>query len=157
MSERSSPGFQLDLADVTREVLASAAAAAQARGLSLTIELHPAPMHGDAERLGEAVRNLVHNAIEYNRPNGSVRVSTVQADRVVRLEVRDTGIGVDAAELPRIFDRFYRADTSRSRAAGGSGLGLAIVKWIVEEHGGRIECRSDSTGTTFTSTFPAEA
>jgi signal transduction histidine kinase len=146
----------VDLAEVARDVVASLETTARSRGVKVTADLQPALVAGDAERLRELVHNLAINAIEYNRPAGSVHVSTSLDGDIVRLQVRDSGIGIDAGELPRIFDRFYRADSSRGRAVGGSGLGLAIAKWIVEEHGGTIACDSDrSTGTTFTSTLPA--
>lgn len=146
----------IDLAEIARDVLASTASRACASDVSLEAHLAPAIVSGDRVRLHELVQNLVHNAVQYNRPHGRVRVSTSRVDGAVRLEVHDTGIGIAPADLPHVFDRFYRADAARSRVVGGSGLGLAIARWIVEAHGGTIQAESTpATGTTFTSRFPA--
>ena len=83
--------------------------------------------------------NLMENAIKYNLPGGKVFVSVCRDGDQVLLEVADTGIGIPAADLPHIFDRFYRTDASRSRGTGGTGLGLAIVKSVVESHDGTVE------------------
>jgi signal transduction histidine kinase len=100
------------------------------------------------------ITNLVANAIEYNRPGGEVRVSVAQSGEWVVLEVKDNGIGISEADLPNIFERFYRADYSRS-ADGHTGLGLAICKSIVDSHGGSIAAKSRlGSGTTFTVGLP---
>ena len=92
--------------------------------------------------------NLIENAIRYT-PAGSVTVSARCVDDEVVIAVRDTGIGIGAEHLGRIFERFYRADPSRSRAEGGTGLGLAIVRHLVEAHGGRVSAESvPGAGTT---------
>jgi two-component system, OmpR family, sensor kinase len=145
----------VDLADVARDVLALVASRAAAADVSLDARLEPAIVTGDRDRLRELVHNLVHNAVQYNRAHGLVRVSTCRSDGRVRVEVHDTGMGIAPADLPHVFDRFYRADAARSRAVGGSGLGLAIARGIAEAHGGAIEVRSSpATGTTFTARFP---
>jgi two-component system phosphate regulon sensor histidine kinase PhoR len=105
---------------------------------------------GDRERLRVVFENLLENAIKYNRPHGEVRVSYARQNGVVRIEVADTGVGIAADHLPRIFERFYRVDKNRSREVGGTGLGLAIVKHIVEAHGSTVHVESTvGKGSTF--------
>jgi signal transduction histidine kinase len=104
---------------------------------------------GDAERLSQVVTNLLTNAIQYNKPGGEVRVKLASADGLAVLSVTDTGQGIAAENLPRVFGRFFRADESRT-GAGNAGLGLAISKAIVEAHGGTIEVASEeNAGTSF--------
>jgi len=107
--------------------------------------------------LYQIVFNLVENAIKYNLPGGSVEVSGYHRESRVLLEVADTGVGIPEADVPRIFDRFYRVDKARSRAAGGTGLGLSIVSDTVKSHGGVISVsrREDGPGTRFQVEFPA--
>ncbi len=110
---------------------------------------------GDPDRLKQVLLNLVDNAIKYTPSGGEVTLSLERDADWVRVSVADTGIGIPAQDLPKIFDRFYRVDKARSREKGGSGLGLAIGKWIVEAHGGRIEVQSElGKGTTFTVWLP---
>ena len=105
---------------------------------------------GDEKRIGQVLTNLIGNSISYGNQNGVTTVRIKEEEAHLSIEVEDNGIGIPEASLPRIFERFYRVDASRSRAAGGSGLGLAIVKHIVEAHGGQIEVRSVvDRGTTF--------
>jgi two-component system phosphate regulon sensor histidine kinase PhoR len=98
---------------------------------------------GAAYELRQALRNLVDNALLYTPGEGSVVIRTFQAGDHVAVEVRDTGIGISADDLPRIFDRFYRTDTARSSETGGIGLGLSIARKIVELHQGRLEVESE--------------
>ena len=99
--------------------------------------------------------NLLHNAVEYNHPDGTIELLGRRAEGAVVFEVRDTGIGIPADVRDKIFERFYRADPSRSRDEGGTGLGLAIVKHLVEAHGGRVSAESErGIGTTITCWFP---
>ncbi len=98
---------------------------------------------GDADRLVQVIGNLVHNAVKYNQPDGRVEVGYRLAGELVEIFVRDTGRGIPAEHLPRIFERFYRVDKQRSRDVGGTGLGLAIVKHIVEAHGSRVRVESE--------------
>ncbi len=110
---------------------------------------------GDPERLGQVITNLLTNAIQYNRPKGEVRVDLKLQNGLAVLTVADTGQGIAAADLPRLFGRFYRADKSRT-GSGNSGLGLAISKAIVEAHAGTIEVASkEYSGTAFTIRLPA--
>lgn len=110
----------------------------------VTIETHldAATVVGDRDRLTDLVTNLFSNAIQYNRDGGQVSVDVWPEGGDACLRVRDTGTGISAGDLPRVFDRFYRADKARTTHSGGAGLGLAIAKWIVEAHGGRIVCHS---------------
>ncbi|MEW5720704.1 MAG: HAMP domain-containing sensor histidine kinase, partial [Chloroflexota bacterium] len=110
---------------------------------------------GDADRLKQLFLNLMDNAIKYTPGGGAVTLSFAREGEWVRVAVADTGVGIPAADLPRIFDRFYRVDKSRAREKGGTGLGLAICKWIVDAHGGRIEVQSQvGKGSTFTVWLP---
>ncbi len=113
---------------------------------------------GDMTSLRRLVVNLIQNAIEHNRPGGTVSVSLRENDGRVEFEVSDTGIGIAAEHLPHIFDRFYKADPARTRLAAekmGAGLGLSIVREIAEFHGATVDLRSvPDTGTTVTVVFP---
>jgi len=116
-----------------------------------------ATVMGDRTRLRQLFLNLVTNAIKYTPRGGEVEVTLRRAGDVATLSVRDTGIGIAAADLPYIFDRFWRADRVRSRGSerGGFGLGLAISQWIVQAHGGILTASSRLTrGTVFTVTLP---
>lgn len=113
----------------------------------------------DPSLLRQVWTNLLHNAIKFTPSGGSIEVSArKEADSAV-VEVRDSGIGIEGENLPRVFDRFFKIDKARSAQAGGSGLGLAIAKKIVELHGGRIEARSDGAGrgATFVVELPLNA
>jgi two-component system phosphate regulon sensor histidine kinase PhoR len=116
-----------------------------------------AVMSGDAAQLAQVVRNLVDNALKYGRPGGPVDVSLeVTGTGWIVVSVRDEGEGIAPEHLPRLTERFYRADTSRSRAAGGTGLGLSIVKHIVERHRGRMDIASrKGAGTSVSLMLPA--
>ncbi len=114
-------------------------------------QLPPVSMQGDSDSLKRLITNLLQNALRYTDAGGKVTVGIEAMGRYVKLEVKDTGVGIPAESLPKIFDRFYRVDKSRSRAQGGVGLGLSIVRAIVDAHKGRIEVTSDvGKGTTFT-------
>ncbi len=109
---------------------------------------------GDKERLRVVFENLLENAIKYNKPSGEVVVSYAKQNGTVRIDVTDTGVGIGAEHLPRIFERFYRVDKNRSREVGGTGLGLAIVKHIVEAHGSSVHVESRvGKGSTFSFTL----
>jgi arsenate reductase len=109
----------------------------------------------DQDRLQQILINLVDNAVKYTPEHGCVTVSAVPVDTVVEVRVIDTGIGIPAAHLPRITERFYRVDRARSRELGGTGLGLAIVKHLVHAHGGALTIESEpERGTTVRFTLP---
>ncbi len=114
-------------------------------------------VEADAERIHQVLFNLVDNAVRFTPPGGEVTISARRDGDRVRVQVRDTGVGVGPEHLPRLFERFYRADASRSRDdGGGTGIGLAIARSIVEGHGGRITAESEpNNGTTLTFDLPA--
>ncbi len=122
-----------------------AAAYAQVAGRAHRFQLDNPPglwTRGDASQLSRVLRNLLDNAFKYTPAGGSVELRSRAEDGQIVLEVADNGGGIDPTDLPYVFDRFYRADRSRSRRTGGSGLGLAIVRAIVERHGGRVAVQS---------------
>lgn len=114
----------------------------------------PLMVKGDRKRIIEVLTNLVINAIKYGKKNGFVKIGFYDFDDKIMLEVSDNGIGIDKKDLPRIFERFFRVDKSRSREQGGTGLGLSIVKHIIEAHNQTINVQSVfNKGTTFTFTL----
>jgi heavy metal sensor kinase len=122
---------------------------AEERGVKISTVLEPVEVTGDSERLAQVITNLLTNAILYNLPDGEVRVKLESQNGLAVLTVSDKGQGIAPEDLPRVFERFYRADKSRS--TGGNGLGLAISKAVVEAHGGTIEVASEeNVGTVFT-------
>lgn len=129
-----------------------------ARTGGLTLDLHSLPgvwVTADRDRLEQVLTNLIDNALKYTPAGGRVQVSVTLDDGDVAVAVSDTGRGIRPEDVPHVFERFYRADRSRTRGSGGTGLGLAIAKHIVEAHGGRIGVRSQmDEGTTFTFTLP---
>jgi two-component system phosphate regulon sensor histidine kinase PhoR len=109
----------------------------------------------DENRLQEVIYNLLDNAVKYSQAEGRITVSAARAADELRISVSDEGAGIPAADLPRVFERFYRADKARSREIGGTGLGLSIVKHIVQLHGGSVDAQSAlGRGSTFTVTLP---
>ncbi|HEY3363502.1 MAG TPA: phosphate regulon sensor histidine kinase PhoR [Symbiobacteriaceae bacterium] len=126
-------------------------------GVKLIIAIPPdlPEVPGDTVRLAQVLLNLVDNALKYTPAGGSVTVSARDTGPTISISVADTGTGIPKADLPRIFERFYRVDKARSRSTGGTGLGLSIVKHIVDAHGGTISVASDTgQGATFTFTLP---
>ncbi len=121
--------------------------------LRMTVPSDLPPVYADAARITQVLLNLLGNALQYTPSGGQVHVEARRDGRFVRFIVSDTGIGVPAADLPHLFERFYRVDKSRSRASGGSGIGLTISKHIVEAHGGRIWAESEGPGKGSTFTF----
>jgi two-component system heavy metal sensor histidine kinase CusS len=136
-----------------RDYYADAAAEA---GVSLTVAtLEDIVVPLDGRLMKQAIGNLVANSIAHTPPGGSIMLSAAQEDGHVRIEVCDTGAGIPPPDLPRVFDRFYRADQSRSSQRGGMGLGLAIVKGIVTLHGGETKIESEmGRGTKVALRFP---
>jgi len=115
-------------------------------------------VRADERRLEEVVHNLLDNAVKYSHQNGRILIQAGAPDQEVVLSVRDEGVGIAANDLPRIFERFYRADRARSRELGGTGLGLSIVKHIAQLHGGRVEAQSVvGEGTTIHVILPNPA
>ena len=127
---------------------------ADERGVKILVEAEHIEIIADSERLAQVVTNLLMNAIQYNNPDGDVRVKLESQNGLAVLTVADTGQGIAAENLPQVFGRFFRADSSRT-GAGNSGLGLAITKAIVEAHGGTIQVASEeNVGTIFTVRLP---
>jgi signal transduction histidine kinase len=129
----------------------------QTRGVQLirTVEPGAERIAGDPDRLEQALQNLAANALRHTPDGGKMTLAAEPAGDAVRLTVRDSGPGIPAEHLPQIFDRFYKADVSRT-SSGGSGLGLSIVKAIVERHGGTITARNDG-GAIFEILLPVHA
>jgi two-component system, OmpR family, phosphate regulon sensor histidine kinase PhoR len=122
--------------------------------LHLVPNKYPLLVEGDYYRLKQVFINLISNAINYTPSDGVVEISVREKESKVMIDIKDTGIGIEKEEIPRIFERFYRVDKARSRNSGGTGLGLAIVKHIVEAHRGSISVQSvNNQGSTFTITL----
>jgi two-component system sensor histidine kinase BaeS len=139
------------MARAARERLTVHAAAFREAGIELRDELaDDAVVDGDPARLAQVLDNLLTNALRYTDRGGTVTVTVRGRRDGVGVDVSDTGVGIAADDLPHVFDRFWRADRSRSRATGGSGVGLAVVQRLVVAHGGRIEVESEpGRGTSF--------
>lgn len=122
---------------------------------SPTIPQHLIQIKANPEHLMQAISNIIKNGIDYNKPNGQVIIDLKQTKNQAIIIISDTGIGIAANEIPRLFDRFYRVDQSRSRQLGGSGLGLSIVQSVIHNYSGTIDITSQPNhGTTVTLTFP---
>jgi heavy metal sensor kinase len=131
---------------------------AKERGIEIQLEGSDVSVQGDVSALSRIFMNLVENAVKYNREGGRIRLSIERRNGSARVEVADTGPGIPAEHLPKLFRRFYRADPARSRESGGTGLGLALVKSYVEALSGTVAVRSSAEeGTTFTLEFPVSA
>jgi heavy metal sensor kinase len=147
-----------DLAQIAHGAVDLLRPLAEAAQVTLILALSPARCQAHVGQLEQVVTNLVSNAIHYNRAGGSVRIGTAAEPGVAVLSVQDTGEGIAPADLPHVFERFYRADKARSRSAGRAGLGLAITKAIVDAHRGTIQVASaHGAGSTFTVRLPAGA
>jgi heavy metal sensor kinase len=145
--------LKFNLSDTANDCAELIKPLAVAKGIQLHRELGPAPCVGDPERLGQVITNLLSNAVHHNKLGGEITVSVSAQDGFATLIVADTGPGIAAEALPHIFDRFYRAESSRTE--GRSGLGLAISKSIVEAHGGTIAVESQAEkGAWFTVRLP---
>ena len=153
------PDSPVDLANLIDEVAAELPESGVHSGDRVVADIAAPvpPVAGDRAQLSQMLHNLIGNAMKYGRPGTPVAVTlTRDPNGIVRLSVADQGDGIAAEHIPRLTERFYRADPSRSRAAGGTGLGLAIVKHIVERHRGRLDIASVvGTGTTVTVLLPA--
>jgi PAS domain S-box-containing protein len=145
----------LDLADIVMEAVTAAAPRAESGGVTLTVDVQQAPLHGDAMRIGQVADNLISNAIKFTPPGGTVRVVLACGDGDVSLAVSDSGIGIADDEQADLFSRFYRTKAATKGAIPGTGLGLSIVKSIVGAHDGTITFDSTAgVGTTFVVTLP---
>jgi signal transduction histidine kinase len=138
----------LNLADLCQRRLTAFQPQAMARQIDLTLHTEGVPpiVCGDEQRLGQVLNNLLDNALRYTAAGGAIQVRLTANNGAVRLAVIDSGEGIKPADLPHIFERFYRADRSRTRRSGGSGLGLAIARQLILAHGGRIWAESPPAG-----------
>ena len=156
-SDRSMVGAveRLDLLSLSRGVAERLGEVAAEADVTITAGGEPAIVEGNARLLDELIYNLADNAIRYNHEGGTVRIEVGYRAKRPILRVSDTGQGIAAEDQPKVFERFYRVDKSRSRELGGTGLGLAIVKHAAAFHGADIDLASEiGQGTTFTVTFP---
>jgi signal transduction histidine kinase len=146
----------VDLVGLTKEVAGGYTDRAEERRIKLRTELQAnVAMRGDRAQLGLLLSNLIDNALRYTSARGTVWVRLEATESRAVLQVADTGEGIPAGELPRIFERFYRVDKARARETGGTGLGLAIVRHVAECHGGTVTVDSElGQGSTFTVTLP---
>ena len=128
-----------------------------AKNLKVIVDVSPdaSTLRADETRLQEVLYNLLENAVKYSREKGQIQLQAGRRGPETVLSVSDDGTGISKEDLPRIFERFYRADKARSRELGGTGLGLAIVKHIAQLHGGRVEAESElGKGTTIRVVLP---
>ena len=159
--ESSNPNLQMgmiDLLNFLREIVRDWEKKLTKKQLNIVLDLATelSPIFADRTRMQEAVYNLLDNAVKYSREQGEIRLIARQRDSEVELAVSDDGVGIATEDLPRIFERFYRADKARSPdKVRGTGLGLAIVKHIAQLHGGRVEAESElAKGTTIRMILP---
>ena len=147
----------INVSSLCQDAADRAAELASAKGISVSTDLRSTSIvvDGDETALRRLLLILVDNAVKYTPAGGRVDVRLALEKDAALIRISDTGIGIAAADLPHVFDRFWRADKVRSRAAGGTGLGLAIARWIVDRHGGTIVVSSElGKGSTFTVTLP---
>lgn len=145
----------VDLDRVLLDVMGEARHLVRGQRLEVT-EFEPVVVQGDPDRLKQLVLILIENAIKYTPDDGRITVSLQRVGGRATIKVRDTGIGIGPNDLLHVFERFYRADSARSREKGGTGLGLPIARWIAEEHGGSVDLESAlGAGTTATLKLPA--
>src|SRR5438093_78790 len=145
----------IEIAGVISNALDRLRPEVEKQGLTITASVEPTTprIRADRDLLEGALINLIQNSVKYTPRGGSIEISARAKDGIVTLDVSDTGEGIDAADLPRVFERFYKAD--RARRAGGAGLGLAIVKHTAEAHGGTITAESHlGKGSTFSLSIP---
>ncbi|MGH2513790.1 MAG: ATP-binding protein [Candidatus Limnocylindrales bacterium] len=148
-----------DLRTAVESAVEQAEPTARRRGVGLTLQAagHPLRIRHDPQRIGQVVSNLIGNALKFTPSGGQVNVEVRAAEGGARIEVRDTGVGIDTTELPRIFERFYRGSRANEARSSGSGLGLAIVKSIVDMHGGRVTVDSRlGQGSSFVVSLPLD-
>jgi two-component system phosphate regulon sensor histidine kinase PhoR len=150
----------VDLSTFLQDVIRDLEKKLANKQLHLLVDVSPdlPPVRADRPRLQEALYNLLDNAVKYSREHGEIRLSARQRDGEIELIVSDDGIGITKEDLPRIFERFYRADKARGPdKVRGTGLGLAIVKHIAQLHGGRVEAESElDKGTTIRVVLPVD-
>ena len=146
----------VDLSELLEQVAASFELEGEKRGIEVTATTKPDPLkiEADPEKLGRVFSNLVANALKYGTGASYIRIAATVAGDQVAVKVANDGTKIPAASLEHLFERFYRVESSRSKATGGTGLGLAIVKSIVDLHHGQVTVTSDDDETAFTVTLP---
>ena len=144
----------LDIREIAAEAVDLFAPAAEDQRIHIQLSQPPQPVMvlGDRPRLQRVVANLLDNAIKYTSPGGKITLSITAEAAEAKVEITDTGVGIDEKDIPRVFDRFYRSDQSRSTS--GSGLGLSLALAIIRAHGGNITIKSTETGSTFAVSLP---
>ncbi|MCS3493636.1 MULTISPECIES: cell wall metabolism sensor histidine kinase WalK [unclassified Glutamicibacter] len=149
-------GQEVNIDSVVAEAVDRSHLIAEEKGIAITVGGHlEEPILGDADLLMTAIRNLIDNAIRYSPENTTVGVGIRQRDGYAQISVTDQGPGISAEEQERVFERFYRVDSARSRQTGGTGLGLSIVKHVLANHGGEVSLWSQpGHGSTFTLRLP---
>lgn len=148
---------KFDLKRLCNDVIESLELKAQENNIALALNVEqdqPFMVRGDIGRIRQVLENLVSNSVKYGSEYGNTQIKFYEEDGHARVEITDDGIGIDQSHIPRLFERFYRVDKSRSRNQGGTGLGLAIVKHIIEAHNQTINVSSEvGQGTTFSFTL----
>ncbi len=147
----------VNLAPLVSQVLSEIDVARSSRGVNVDSDLPDdlPRVDADRERVHQVLFNLVDNAVRFTPEGGTVRIEAHPRNGSVEVRVADTGVGISSEHLPRLFERFYRADTARSRDEGGTGIGLAIARSVVEAHGGHISAESEQGhGSVFTFDLP---
>ncbi|MEZ7170684.1 two-component system histidine kinase PnpS [Sporosarcina sp. OR05] len=153
-------GFQLNkrqvsLQEIVKDAKKITSGLAERKNMRIIDETAAITVMADADRLIQVMVNLLTNAINYSKEGTTITIAAIENAHEVILSVTDEGMGIEAKELPRLFERFYRVDRARSRESGGTGLGLAIVKHLIEAHGGKVAVESEiGKGTTFTIYIP---
>lgn len=147
---------RFDIVDLAKEVMDSLDLLAQEKNIKLSFakKYDPIFVKADRGKIAQVLSNLIKNSISYGNVNGETTIRFFAMEDTILIEVADNGAGIEEAELPRLFERFYRVEKSRNRNEGGSGLGLSIVKHIIESHGQTINVRSTiDIGSTFSFTL----
>ena len=149
-------GERVSMTNIAEETISSFQSEAEQKDITLKLEPVDQPyyLHADQVKLAIALSNLIKNAIQYTEAGGTVTVRIEEDSGYIKVSVADTGIGIPARELPRIFERFYQVETHLTRRYGGMGLGLSVSKNMIELHGGRIWAESHGQGSTFTFLLP---
>jgi signal transduction histidine kinase len=147
---------QLSLKTLMNQVLTLFTPRFQAKNIQVTLRFEPPELniYADLDKLLQALRNLLENAWRYTPQGGQLEIFAQQTAGGVKLAISNTGPGISSADLPFIFERFFRADRSRSRKKGGAGIGLAIVKELIEAHGGQVGAESANGKTCIWLQFP---
>ncbi len=151
---------EFDITQLVEDIIAGFGYALKGKGQSLKSEFEGTDfiVSGDSHRLEQAIVNMVDNAVKYTGQDGEIKITVHGADQTLTVAVSDTGVGIPADQVERVFERFYRVDKARSRSVGGTGLGLAIVKHTVLLHGGDVNIDSEPlVGTTISFTIPRVA